>query len=71
MTETEQVFNSLSEELIESKMTASGIPEKYNFIPYTQAFKIGDCIHIYPKNGGCVILEKNGTWTGDIAPFSG
>lgn len=69
MTETEEVF----EEMISacSYKIGSGRFKEFSLVTWKiQKSNDSKMVYLYLSNGGCVCINRDGTWGGDIAPFS-
>lgn len=75
MNENEELFVSLCSEIHSiSDSGASGVFSTYfDDIKATKTISPTGYIRIFlwPNNGGCIVLNPDGTWDGDIAPGAG
>lgn len=72
--ETEEVYDSAFSSAPDHNGNGSGIPKNFDFLlgqEKFQVFRSENQINIYCPKGGCIVLYRNGTWEGDIAPFCG
>lgn len=62
MDENKEVFEILREE-----------GEEYNWEMYPKKHKLFSCrdgrLAFFPREGGVLVINPDGTWGGDIAPF--
>lgn len=69
--ESIEVFDAWLKDLPQYRSNGSGIPAGFEFESFgcIQAWQDGR-IYIYPPDGGLIILNRDGTWVGDCAPFA-
>lgn len=66
-----EVFEGWRDALQEENAGGAGIPDGFKFgRTDLQIFRDRSRITIYPADGGVLILNPDGTWVGDIAPFA-
>lgn len=65
MLETEKVFDSVMCDSPDQGMD-NRVPDSALVARIT---RFGSQLFVFPQGGGLIVLDQNGTWYGDVAPF--